>query len=111
MLRPGPPFENGCYPGDDDRAEDDCNPADALSSPANAASRRMKRNDHRQDDSTKQTDSGATTGYRSEPWAMADSLCGSMDSTEEAGEAAQDRDEYLPGGLPSGCRRRQAGGA
>ena len=31
---------------------------------------------------TKQTDSGATTGYEAELWAMADALRGSMDAAE-----------------------------
>lgn len=30
----------------------------------------------------KQTDSGATTGYEAELWAMADTVRGSMDATE-----------------------------
>ena len=30
----------------------------------------------------KQTDSGATTGYEAELWAMADTLRGSMDAAE-----------------------------
>ena len=44
---------------------------------------------------TKQTDSGAAAGYESEPRAMADTLCGSMDSIDQAGEADEDRDEYI----------------
>ena len=44
---------------------------------------------------TKKTDSGSAIGYQAEPWAMADTLCGSMDSIDEAGEAAEDRDEYI----------------
>jgi len=36
----------------------------------------------------RRTDSGATTGYDAELWAMADALRGSMD-------AAADRDEYV----------------
>ena len=31
---------------------------------------------------TRQTDSGATTGYEAELWAMADALRGSMDAAE-----------------------------
>ena len=31
---------------------------------------------------TKQTSSGATTGYEAELWAMADALRGSMDASE-----------------------------
>jgi len=71
---------------------------------------------------TKQTDSGATTGYEAELWAMADTLRGSMDAAEykhvvlgliflkyisdafeehreavltEPGADAEDRDEYI----------------
>ena len=40
----------------------------------------------------RQTDSGATTGYEAELWAMADALRGSMD-------AGEDRDEYIVLGL------------
>ena len=36
----------------------------------------------------RRTDSGATTGYEAELWAMTDALRGSMD-------AAEDRDEYI----------------
>ena len=83
-----------------------------------------------------QNDSGATTGYEAELWAMADALRGSMDAAEykhvvlglvflkyisdafeerhEAvlakwgDEAAEDRDEYIAE-TSSGCRGKPAG--
>ena len=36
---------------------------------------------------------------------MAEKLCGSMDSTDEAGEAAEDRDAYPPANCPLGAGR------
>ena len=85
----------------------------------------------------KKTNSGATTGYEAELWAMADALRGSMDAAEykhvvlgiiflkyisdafeerhaavldEWGEeAAEDRDEYSSPKTSSGCRRKPAG--
>ena len=39
----------------------------------------------------KQTDSGATTGYEAELWAMADALRGSMDAAEYKHVVAQGR--------------------
>ncbi len=87
----------------------------------------------------RRTDSGATTGYEAELWAMADALRGSMDAGEykhvvlglvflkyisdafeerraavlaEWGEeAAEDRDEYIAENTSSGCRRRPVGRA